>query len=537
MKLNYYIDSKKRSTKINNNDIEFSKSVEGNRHIVKVKVLKDLTLGNAVIDVKFDVNYYDVYFLNGYQSWTDSFENKLVKRERNIYKSPHIISHLYAMDKYGDATFYKYKMNKLHGYDIFYSKGRSESFIYNLNHQNAYLIIELIKGVGKGKLKLISETKGLALKAGMEVVIFDYCFYNNYAEGLKSFNEAFPKKDIEKIFGFTSWYNYYQNINEKIILEDLDALDNRFNLFQIDDGYETKVGDWLTIDPIKFPNGLKPIVDKVHAKGLKAGIWLAPYAGEEESELFKNHKELFVKDKKGNYLKAGGNWSGFYALDYSNPDARAYIKKSLEYYLDMGFDFFKLDFLYASHIIPKNGMTRAQYANECYHFLREILGDKIILGCGANVISSYNNFDYLRVGPDVSLIFDDVWFMKMFHRERISTKVTLQNTIYRSLFNDRFFGNDPDVFLLRDNNISLSKEQRHALITINALFGNVLMTSDNIANYDEEKKKELDYALNLYNNATNKEFKKLGGTIEVKYELNGKSYKFVYDTRRGVING
>ena len=114
MKLNYYIDSKKRSTKINNKDIEISKSVEGNRHIVKVKALKDLTLGNAIIDVKFDVNYYDVYFLNGYQSWTDSFENKLVKRERNIHKSPHIISHMYAMDKYGDATFYKYKMNKDH---------------------------------------------------------------------------------------------------------------------------------------------------------------------------------------------------------------------------------------------------------------------------------------------------------------------------------------------------------------------------------------------------------------------------------------
>ena len=49
------------------------------------------------------------------------------------------------MDKYGDSTFYKYSINRLHGYDVFYSKGKYESFIYNLNYKNAYLLIELIK--------------------------------------------------------------------------------------------------------------------------------------------------------------------------------------------------------------------------------------------------------------------------------------------------------------------------------------------------------------------------------------------------------
>ena len=42
-------------------------------------------------------------------------------------------------------------------------------------------------------------------------------------------------------------------------------------------------------------------------------------------------------------------------------------------------------------------------------------------------------FDYLRIGADVTLIFDDVWFMRHLHRVRISTKMSLQNTIYRSI--------------------------------------------------------------------------------------------------------
>jgi alpha-galactosidase len=202
----------------------------------------------------------------------------------------------------------------------------------------------------------------------------------------------------------------------------------------------------------------------------------------------------------------------------------------------MGFDFFKLDFLYASHIIPKNGKTRAQYANECYQFLREILGDKIILGCGANVISSYNNFDYLRVGPDVSLIFDDVWFMRMFHRERISTKVTLQNTIYRSFFNDRLFGNDPDVFLLRSDNIKLSYKQKESLLIINALFGSVLMTSDNLSSYDEKTKELLDYALDLYNNASDIKYERDKEYILISCKWNDKALNYKYNTKKGVLD-
>ena len=50
---------------------------------------------------------------------------------------------------------------------------------------------------------------------------------------------AFAPLPAKKLFGYTSWYNYYQNINESIILRDLDALDSRFELFQIDAATET----------------------------------------------------------------------------------------------------------------------------------------------------------------------------------------------------------------------------------------------------------------------------------------------------------
>lgn len=505
-----------------------------NRTSVTLTAKCDLELVKAIDLFPLKTNKKDLYFLNGYQSWTDTKEFKLADRLRNIKKSPHIISHMFAMHAYGDSHFYKYSIKKSHGYDLFYSKGENESFIYNLNFDVAYLIIEIIKDK-RSTIRLISDLEGLKLKKGESVKIFDYYFFSDYKEGLKSFNDHFPLINKEKIFGYTSWYNYYQNINEEIILRDLKALDNRFNLFQIDDGYETYVGDWFDVNKEKFPNGLEPIVKQIHAKGLKAGLWLAPFVAESKSKLYQEHPDWFAKNKKNKPIIAGGNWSGHYVLDLENKDVRNYIKESLEHYMEMGFDFFKLDFLYAAGLPRIEGKTRCIAQKEAYCFLREILNDKMILGCGAHLANSYGCFDYLRIGPDVSLKFDDVAYMRLFHRERPSTKVTLQNTIYRSIFDQRFFANDPDVFLLRDDNIGMSFEQRKALTIINALFGSVLMTSDNIAEYDEKKKEILSDALDIFEHAKNKSFVKNDKYIEIKYELNGKEHSFSYDVKKGVM--
>ena len=534
MRLYYYKNGSKRLAKYSNKEVKFDIRMFNNRTTVRIKALEDITLLKADEVIPFNVNYKDLYFLNGYQSWTDTKEFKLAEQLRDIKKSPHIISHMFAMDKYGDSNFYKYSIRKSHGYDIFYSRGEHELLVYSHNFNIAYLIIELIKD--RKSVHLISDVKGINLKKGEELTIFDFSLFYNLEEGMQQFLQDFPGKTVEKLFGYTSWYNYYQNINEEIILRDLDALDSRFNLFQIDDGYETFVGDWLDVDPKKFPNGLKPIVEKIHSKGFKAGIWLAPFVAETKSKLFKEHPEYFKKDKKGKFIKAGGNWSGFYSLDMDNEDTLNYIKTCLNHYMDLGFDFFKLDFLYASALPEYKGRSRAMVQSKAYAFLREVLKDKLVLGCGAHILNSFGNFDYLRIGPDVSLVFDDVAYMRMFHRERISTKVTLQNTIYRSFMNNRLFGNDPDVFLLRDDNIQLSKKQKKALITINALFGSLLMTSDNIATYDESKKELLDKALDLFRNAKVDLYQTLQSNIKVKYTLKGEEHSFIYNTKKGELS-
>ena len=125
--------------------------------------------------------------------------------------------------------------------------------------------------------------------------------------------------------------------------------------------------------------------------------------------------------------------------------------------------------------------------------------------------------------------------MRFMHRERVSTKVTLQNTVYRSLFDGVLFGCDPDVFLLRDTNLSLSLARRTALLTLNALFGRLLMTSDNIADYDGEKLDLLSEALTLFRGASVKEYCREGDTIRITYTENGRENAIRYDARKGVL--
>ena len=353
--------------------------------------------------------------------------------------------------------------------------------------------------------------------------------------------KQFKPRTTKKLVGYSSWYNHFENINENIILQNLNAVDNNFELFQIDDGYESSVGDWKICNHEKFPNGLRTVVDKIKEKKLMPGIWVAPFVAQEGSMLIKNHPD-WLKLVDGKPVKCGSNWGGFYALDFYNEEVRAYIKDCLLYFKDLGFEFFKLDFLYAVSLPHYEGKNRSMVACEAYRFLREVLGDSIILGNSCNMSPAFGVFDYVRIGPSITSEFDDSWVMRKMHRERNSTKVAIQNTIYRSIFNGKVFMNDPDVFLLRKE-LKMTFEQKYSLAMINAIFGSILMTSDDITtyaalyqNYDRRAAKIFDKIVHIQNCVENVEYRrKDDGKIRISYDLDDASHVMVYDPEEGIL--
>ena len=122
--------------------------------------------------------------------------------------------------------------------------------------------------------------------------------------------------------------------------------------------------------------------------------------------------------------------------------------------------------------------------------------DCLLLGCGVPLSSAFGKLDYCRIGCDVGLDWDDMPPMRFLHRERVSTKNAIGNTYGRRPLNGRAFGNDPDVFFLRDD-VKLTVEQRDELLFANADSGTVLLTSDDMGSWTPDQRMRYQLALRI----------------------------------------
>jgi alpha-galactosidase len=546
----YYIDKKKNSVTFNedfsNNDfkatVNFDKYDDYKKIKVSITPTSELEIEKLYISTNYCFKDSDRIFVNGYQSWTDSREFFIDEKIKTISKLAAPIMKKYQFDKYGDYTFKKYsrRYGEFHGYTYSYIRdGKNFKFIGSLTEKSGYTIIQQF--VKNNKIIIDKECQGHRINA--EYVAFELLSIEGSEEYV--FDLYFDLMNIKKpsanpMTGWTSWYNYYQNINEDIIINNLNHFkyfDKNIEIFQIDDGYETFVGDWLDIDGNKFPRGMSYIADAIKAKGYKAGIWLAPFVCETNSKIFKEKNHWILKDNNGELVLAGSNWSRFYALDIYNKEVREYIKNVFSVVLDeWGYDMVKLDFLYAVCLIPSKTKTRGQIMTEAMEFLRKCVGDKLILGCGVPLGPSFGLVDYCRIGCDVGLDWNDKPYMRMLHRERISTLNAIGNAIGRRQLNGRAFLNDPDVFFLREDNMILTEKQRQTLSIVNHIFGSLIFTSDNIKKYDSRKHL-------IFNNIMDLKEKKIlnvesfrNGLVEVVYSEDENKYIAIINLKNKSIS-
>lgn len=97
--------------------------------------------------------------------------------------------------------------------------------------------------------------------------------------------------------------------------------------FVMDDGWfgERKdehagLGDWY-VNPQKFPHGLKPLIDKVHALGMDFGLWVEPEMVNPNSDLYRRHPD-WVLNFPGRPRTEGRSQL---VLNLARDDVRAYV--------------------------------------------------------------------------------------------------------------------------------------------------------------------------------------------------------------------
>ena len=115
----------------------------------------------------------------------------------------------------------------------------------------------------------------------------------------------------------------------------------------LDDGWFGKrdndksgLGDWV-VNTDKLKGGLTEIINHVHAKGMKFGLWFEPEMVSEDSDLFRSHPDYAI----GVPGRARCYSRHQYMLDLTRPDVRDYIVNAVNSVLaENSIDYVKWDY-------------------------------------------------------------------------------------------------------------------------------------------------------------------------------------------------
>lgn len=510
---------------------------------------RPITLISASLEFWHEYEKNEKFFVNGYQSWTTSGEMSA----EDIYRGT---TPLAGVTKYtkdmaitsGDYAFTRYEPRPgfFHSFTYTYLRRGDEFELFgSLSERNGYTVF--YSDMEKHIFSVEKDVEGLTISEPYEM--FDIVrVVGGYDEVFDKYFAAMSlpaKKRVDRLTGYTSWYNYFQKIDENIILRDLKGLSRAresVNIFQIDDGYEPFVGDWLDYNGKDFPNGMKTIADAVHREGYLAGIWLAPFNVQRgKSRILKEHPDWLIRNPDGKPQLGCVAWGGAYTLDIYNPEVREHLKKVFDNVLDdWGYDMVKLDFLYSQCRTPRDNKTRGTIMCEAMDFLRECVGDKLILGCGVPLGPAFGVVDACRISCDVDLSYGGKFYNSMsINNELPSAQNAINNSMFRRHLNGRAFLNDPDVFFLRDHNLTFTWEQKLLLAKINNLFGRVLFVSDDAGEYSEA---ELEVLKETFRETDAKilDVKCVGaradGNYEIKFIENGEEKLLYFNLSTGASN-
>ena len=510
---------------------------------------RPITLISASLEFWHEYEKNEKFFVNGYQSWTTSGEMSA----EDIYRGT---TPLAGVTKYtkdmaitsGDYAFTRYEPRPgfFHSFTYTYLRRGDEFELFgSLSERNGYTVF--YSDMEKHIFSVEKDIEGLTISEPYEM--FDIVrFVGGYDEVFDKYFAAMSlpaKKRVDRLTGYTSWYNYFQKIDENIIRRDLKGLSRAresVNIFQIDDGYEPFVGDWLDYNGKDFPNGMKTIADAVHREGYLAGIWLAPFNVQRgKSRILKEHPDWLIRNPDGKPQLGCVAWGGAYTLDIYNSEVREHLKKVFDTVLDdWGYDMVKLDFLYSQCRTPRDNKTRGTIMCEAMDFLRECVGDKLILGCGVPLGPAFGVVDACRISCDVDLSYGGKFYNSMsINNELPSAQNAINNSMFRRHLNGRAFLNDPDVFFLRDHNLTFTWEQKLLLAKINNLFGRVLFVSDDAGEYSEA---ELEVLKETFRESDAKilDVKCVGaradGNYEIKFIENGEEKLLYFNLLTGASN-
>ena len=229
-----------------------------------------------------------------------------------------------------------------------------------------------------------------------------------YGRSLPTFDDGRPERTRADV-GWNSWYQLFDTVSEADVLANATLARERLAPLApagsklrivVDDGWQMLWGEWTP--NAKFPRGLSGLAADLHGQGFEVGVWLAPMLVDADSTLVSAHPDWFLPNARYVHPKHGD----MRVLDVTQPDARAHLASVISTIVAWGYDFLKIDFLFAAALEA----TRAQAVTgfQAYHLALETIRtaagpDTILLAVGAPGQATLPHVNAWRVGGDIVL--------------------------------------------------------------------------------------------------------------------------------------
>lgn len=163
-------------------------------------------------------------------------------------------------------------------------------------------------------------------------------------------NHIMPKQfaHVERPILINNWEATYFDFKKEKLLDLADEASKLgIELFVLDDGWfgnrfddNRALGDWV-VNEEKLGGPLSDLIDKVHAKGLKFGLWFEPEMISVDSDLYRAHPDWAIQAEGRAHTYSRNQL----VLNLANPDVVAYIKSAIDKILtENAIDYVKWDY-------------------------------------------------------------------------------------------------------------------------------------------------------------------------------------------------
>lgn len=258
---------------------------------------------------------------------------------------------------------------------------------------------------------------------------------------------------------------------EELIVANLEAATQRFSrhdfrMIHLSDGYQRAAGDWDT--NARFPQGHRWLTDRIHARGVLAAIWVAPFAAAERSGVPAAHPEWLVRQAgEPLVLDQRESWGGrVFGLDGAHAGVQEWLfALGRRLVRDWGYDAVRCDLLgWGTAGEHAGGLTRAEAFRRGLAAFRDGLGaDTVLLGAGAPLQHSAGLVNGMRIGPTTGTSWGSV-------------QAAARATALRSFYHRAVWLNDPGPLAVA----ALRESSARVATTLAAMGGGVTLLGDDL---------------------------------------------------------